>query len=244
MRLTRIYVSQPLTAGMPLSLPEGQARHLVQVLRVEAGHPVAVFNGNGRDYGARVVQAGRDGVTLSIDSEGPEEAQAPLAIQLAIGVSKGERMDYAIQKAVELGVSAIQPLFTERSVVQLEGQRLDRRLDHWQGVVVGACEQCGRRRLPRLDQTVRIADWLVRAPSGGLMCDPDGTESLAALPAPTGGVVTLLVGPEGGLGDRERDLARRYGFKPVRLGPRILRTETVPIAAIAVLQALWGDLAG
>ena len=242
MRLPRLYVDRTLVPGATLDLPDGAARHLVQVLRLGVDAPLLVFNGDGRDYAARVTRAGRQGAVLAIASAGEEEPHPPLAIRLALGISKGDRMDYAIQKSVELGVAAIAPLFTRRSVVQLQGERLVRRMEHWQGIVTGACEQSGRRRLPCLEPAVALAEWLAEVRSGGLLLDPEAPQSLAALPAPQG-PVTLLVGPEGGLSIRERDLARSHGFRGVRLGPRILRTETAPLAAIAVIQALWGDLA-
>ena len=246
MRLPRLYVDRPLVPGASLDLPDAAARHLVQVLRVAVGAPLLVFNGDGRDYAARVTRAGRQGAALAIESAGGEEPHPPLAIRLALGISKGDRMDYAIQKSVELGVAAIAPLFTQRSVVQLQGERLTRRMEHWQGIVTGACEQSGRRRLPRLEPAAALAEWLAESlaevGAGGLLLDPEAPQALAALPPPPG-PVTLLVGPEGGLSPGERDLARTHGFRGVRLGPRILRTETAPLAAIAVIQALWGDLA-
>jgi 16S rRNA (uracil1498-N3)-methyltransferase len=166
---------------------------------------------------------------------------APLDIHLAIGISRGERMDYALQKAVELGVGRITPLFTERAQVELAGARLQRRQDHWRGIIIGACEQSGRRRLPRLSEMASYQHWLASHEGGGLLLDPEAPQALAGIADP-GSVVTLLVGPEGGLSPRERTLARARGFQGVQLGPRILRTETAPLAAIAIIQALWGDL--
>ncbi len=241
MRVPRIFVDIELAPqGQPV-LPEGPARHLSQVLRLAPGSPVALFNGDGRDYSARVLETGRRGLKVSIDGAGEPEPPPPLSIRLAIGVSRGERMDYALQKAVELGVEGITPLFTSRGLVQLAGTRLERRLDHWRGIVVGACEQSGRRRLPELHPAETLASWIETAPAGGLLLDPAAKQTLVGLPRP-GPEITLLVGPEGGLDAKERALAGRHGFRPVRLGPRILRTETAPLAAIAVIQALWGDL--
>ncbi len=234
-------MDQPLATGKTLRLPEGPARHLIQVLRLGVDDRLKVFDGDGRDYGARVSAVGRPGVILDIGEPGAPESEPALAIALALGISRGERMDYAIQKAVELGVAQIRPLFTERSMVQLAGERLERRLAHWQGVLIGACEQSGRRRLPRLAPALTYADWVAGAPPGVLMLDPESPQPLVRLSRPTG-PVTLLVGPEGGLSPKERDLARARGIVGVRLGPRILRAETAPLAAIAVLQALWGDL--
>jgi 16S rRNA (uracil1498-N3)-methyltransferase len=242
MRLPRVYVDLPLAPGTTLRLPEGPARHLAQVLRLGSDDRLAVFNGDGRDFDARVAALTRQGMTLELGAAGPAEPLPTLEIHLALGVSRGERMDYAIQKAVELGVSGIRPLFTERSMVQLAGGRLERRLTHWRGVSIGACEQSGRRRLPGLAPALRLADWIAQTPAGVLLLDPESPEPLVRLARPVG-PVTLLVGPEGGLSPKERALARGHGIVGVRLGPRILRAETAPLAAIAAIQALWGDLA-
>lgn len=241
MRHPRLYVDHPLAPGETLRLPEGQARHLSSVLRLGCGDGLSVFNGDGCDYGARVAAVGRAGVVLDLGEPGAPEPEPPLVIALALGVSRGERMDYAIQKAVELGVSQICPLFTERSMVQLAGERLERRQAHWRGVLIGACEQSGRRRLPGLAAAQGFADWLAGAPPGVLLLDPESPLPLVRLARPAG-PVTLLVGPEGGLSPRERARAVARGIAKVRLGPRILRAETAPLAAIAALQALWGDL--
>lgn len=238
MRLTRVYADAALVPGETLTLPETTGRHLTQVLRLPVGAPLWVFNGDGRDYQARLAHAGRPGVTLAVGSPGAEEPPPPLEIHLALGISKGERMDYAIQKSVELGVSRVTPLSTERSVVQLKGERLGRRLEHWQGILIGACEQSGRRRLPRLDGVADFRDWIVAAPAGTLLLDAQSEQALVALPNP-GARVTLVIGPEGGLSPRERNQAR--GCLAVRLGPRVLRAETAPLAAIAAIQSLWGD---
>jgi 16S rRNA (uracil1498-N3)-methyltransferase len=242
MRLPRIYVDQPLVPGGTLRLPDGPARHLSQVLRLAVDDRLAVFNGDGRDYGARVSGLGRIGVTLDVGVPGEPEPEAALSIHLALGVSRGERMDFAIQKAVELGVSGIRPLFTERSMVQLAGERLERRMAHWLGVAIGACEQSGRRRLPGLESALSFADWISGGPVGVLLLDPESPQPLTGLGRPEG-PVTLLVGPEGGLSPKERARARSQGIFGVRLGPRILRAETAPVAAIAAIQALWGDFA-
>lgn len=241
MRLPRVYLDHPLEPGTELPLSDGPARHLVQVLRLTAGDHLICFNGDGRDRTARLVTCGRQGIVLAIGEPGEPEAIPALPIHLALGVSRGERMDFAIQKAVELGVAGVWPLFTERSMVQLKGERLDRRLGHWQGVLISACEQSGRRRLPTLAAARTLGEWLAQTPPGALLLDPRAPQSLVQL-APPGPEVTLLVGPEGGLSPRERNLAARHGVRGVRLGPRILRTETAPLAAIAVIQALWGDL--
>ncbi|MFY9974395.1 MAG: 16S rRNA (uracil(1498)-N(3))-methyltransferase [Chromatiaceae bacterium] len=239
MQLPRVYVDAPLVPGESLPLPEGARRHLIQSLRLQAGARLVLFNGDGRDYQAHLAGVGR-ALTLAVESPGTVEPPPPIDIRLAIGVSKGERMDYVIQKAVELGVSRISPLFTERSVVQLAGERFERRMVHWQGVLIGACEQSGRRRLPLLDPATRFEDWVIGCPADGLMLDPRAGQALVDLPPPKT-QVTLLVGPEGGLSPRERQQALGHRLRAVRLGPRVLRTETAPLAAIAAIQTLWGD---
>lgn len=241
MRLSRIYVDLPLDRGGTLELPTGSARHLAQVLRLLPGAPLVLFNGDGHDYTAHLVRVDRTGVTARVGPPGEPEPPPALRIHLALGISKGERMDYALQKAVELGVDRITPLFTQRSQVTLNGPRLERRGDHWRGILIGACEQSGRRRLPRIATATAYSDWLAAHDEGGLLLDPEASRPLTALPAP-GPSMTLLIGPEGGLSPGEQRSARARGFEGVRLGPRILRTETAPLAAIAVAQALWGDL--
>lgn len=243
MRLPRVYVDLPLVSGDTVRLPDGPARHLSQVLRLVPGDRLAVFNGDGQDREARVVATGRQGVALEIGAAGPHEPEPPISVHLALGVSRGERMDYAIQKAVELGVAGIRPLFTERSMVQLAGERLERRMAHWEGVLIGACEQSGRRRLPRLEPARDYPNWIAESPPGVLLLDPESAQPLVGLARPAG-PVTLLVGPEGGLSPKERALARAHGIAGVSLGPRILRAETAPLAAMAAIQTLWGDFAG
>jgi 16S rRNA (uracil1498-N3)-methyltransferase len=239
MRTPRVYVDQPLAPG-ELDLPAQAATHLVQVLRLRAGDPLVLFDGEGCDYPGELLKAGRSGARVRIDAPGPPEEEAPLALHLGIGISRGERMDFALQKAVELGVTRLTPLVTARTMVRLEGERLDRRARHWRGLTVAACEQSGRRRLPLLDPVVGLGGWLGEPHPTPLLLDPRGAGPLTAIPTP-GGALTLLIGPEGGLNETERAAATAAGFIGVRLGPRILRTETAPLAALAVIQALWGD---
>ncbi|MBK1640355.1 16S rRNA (uracil(1498)-N(3))-methyltransferase [Chromatium okenii] len=240
MRTPRIFVEMPLRVGDTVTLPAGATRHVTQVLRLTTDAPVLLFNGDGCDYSARLLTASRGMTQAVLDAVTTLEPLVPLEIQLALGVSKGERMDYALQKAVELGVTRLIPLFTARSQVRLDGERLARRWEHWRGVVIGACEQSGRRRLPQLDPAVPLAQWLEQWTDGGYLLDPLAAQALTAIPAPAASV-TLLIGPEGGLSAPEREQVFARGFQGVRLGPRILRTETAPLAALAVLQALWGD---
>jgi 16S rRNA (uracil1498-N3)-methyltransferase len=242
MQQHRIYTSQPLQSGASLTLEEGPARHLTQVLRLKAGAEIILFNGDGHDYRARLDEVTKRSTGARIEQRlEPAEAPAALQIQLAIAISKGERMDFAIQKAVELGVSGITPLVSERCVVRLPGERLEKKLQHWRQVVIAACEQSGRRRIPLCHEVMDLPEWLASGTTrGGLLLDHRGARSLPELDPPQG-EISLLIGPEGGLSEMERTLAATAGFTGVRLGPRVLRTETAPLAAIAVIQALWGD---
>lgn len=228
---------------MQVDLPAGPARHVSQVLRLRIGDPLILFDGNGRDYPGRVLATSKGRVQVVVDKPTEFEPQASLAVHLGIGVSKGERMDYAIQKAVELGVASLSPLFTKRSVVRLDGARLEKRQQHWRGVVVSACEQSGRRRLPEMAPATSLGRWLAQRHPFPLLLDHRSSRTLHELPAPDR-ELTLLVGPEGGLAPEERTLARESDFAPIRLGPRVLRTETAPLAALAAAQTLWGDFRG
>lgn len=239
-RAPRVYLDAPLALGRRIRLPAGQSQHLIGVLRLRPEAAISLFNGDGRDYGGRIVDADRSSAQVEIETISDPEPAPPIHVRVALGVAKGERFDFALQKVVELGAAEIVPLFTERSMVRLDGERLRRRQYHWSGVVLAACEQSGRRRLPHLVEATRLPDWLPRHHPGALLLSPDAELRLPDLsPAPS--EVTLLVGPEGGLTDSERAAARGNGFTAVRLGPRILRTETAPIAAVAAVQALWGD---
>jgi 16S rRNA (uracil1498-N3)-methyltransferase len=240
MRSNRVYANIPLQADNEVALPAGPARHLLQVLRLRIGDDLVVFNGDGHDYPATLSAAQKEAVRVQLGQPGPAEPALQLRLHLGLGISKGERMDFAIQKAVELGVAAITPLFTERCVVKLDSQRLAKRLEHWQGVLVAACEQSGRRRLPSLHPASSLADWLVAA-APGVILDHRAAHSLNTLPRP-GEALSLLVGPEGGLSPSEHQQAHAAGLTGVRLGPRVLRTETAPLAAIAAMQVLWGDM--
>jgi len=240
MRENRLYTAQGLSVGERIALEARPAKHAAQVLRLSSGDRLTVFNGDGHDYLGQIEDCTRQSVLVNILSISEPEPPPRLAITLALGVSRGERMDLALQKAVELGVSAIQPLFSTRAVVRLSGDRLAKRAQHWQGVVIAACEQSGRRRRPQLAPAVALLDWLGQDQRGGILLHHAAERSLPELPAPSADL-SLLIGPEGGLAPEERDYAQARGFTPVRLGPRILRTETAPLAAIAAIQTLWGD---
>ena len=242
MRLPRFYCPPPLALGGRVPLPADAAHHAIRVLRMKEGDALALFDGAGNEFMAKVLRADKQSLTAVIEATRDNDRESPLRIVLAQGISSGDRMDYTLQKAVELGVAEILPIATERSVVKLSGERAAKRIAHWQSVVVSACEQCGRSVVPEVHAVNGFVDWL--AVETGDACRfvlaPDAEQRLADLPRPQGRIV-LLAGPEGGLTDNELSTAQLRGFKPVRLGPRILRTETAALAAISAMQTLWGD---
>lgn len=239
-RVPRLFCDTPLAAGKQAELGETAAAHAVRVLRLRAGDAVILFNGDGHDYSGRLLPGMRRGAVVEIESAGPAEPPAVLSLHLVLGVSRGQRMDFALQKATELGATAITPVFTARSMVRLGDSKVEQRTAHWRAVVISACEQCGRRRLPALQLPRDFGSWLAGARAQGILLDPAAPRGLAELPRPDT-EITLLAGPEGGLTAEERRQAAQHGFQGVRLGPRILRTETAPLAALAAIQALWGD---
>ena len=239
--MTRLYFPDEIPAHGICVVPPAQAHHLVHVLRLAAGDPVIVFDGRGYEYEAVIERVDRSGVTLRVGDPREVSRESPLKVTLAQGISSGERMDYTVQKAVELGVSAIQPLSTERSIVRLDSARATKRVGHWQGVVAAACEQCGRNTVPIVRPVMALTAWLGSGSDDlRLTLAPGATKMLRELDSPRTGV-TLLVGPEGGLSPREQRDAAGAGFIPVRIGPRVLRTETAALAALAAMQMLWGD---
>ncbi|MGH8253357.1 MAG: 16S rRNA (uracil(1498)-N(3))-methyltransferase [Steroidobacteraceae bacterium] len=243
MRTTRIYVELDLAAGAEVLLPAAASTHLLRVLRLRPGASLTLFNGRGGEYTAELAEGGRSGARALVGAHTAIERESPLQITLLQGVARGERMDFIVQKATELGVQRIVPLSCEFSVVRLDEAALRRRVEHWRGVAIAACEQCGRNRLPQVESIMPFE----AACLGGndelkLVLVPQAPATLKMLSEKPQRVV-LLVGPEGGLSGREQLLAQRQGFQACRLGPRILRTETAPLAALAALQALAGDLA-
>ncbi len=241
MRETRIYTEQALAAGMQVQLEEQPSRHLSSVLRLRPNAPLRLFNGDGNEWQAYLLSNDSHQASVRVEQNLRSEPPAQLEITLILGISKGERMDFAIQKAVELGVSAILPIFSARSVVQLDGQRLARRQQHWQRAAVSACEQSGRCRVPQVSDASKLHAALNACCAGlKLLLHHRGSHRLQHLAPPKQGI-DLLIGPEGGLSSAEIDAAEAAGFLPVKLGPRILRTETAPLAALAAMQMLWGD---
>jgi 16S rRNA (uracil1498-N3)-methyltransferase len=243
MRITRIYQPVALRSGASIELDERASHHLAHVLRLRPGAALRVFDGQGHEFDADIAAVNKRGVGVKIGANVESMPESPLLTVLAQGVSRGERMDYTVQKAVELGVTRIVPLHAEHTVVQLAGERRERRAAHWRQVAIGACEQCGRSRVPEIDEIQELRAWLGGAGDGlKLVLHHRAAVGLAQLPASTARV-TLLVGPEGGLSDAEVQQAIAAGFVAVRLGPRVLRTETAGIAALAAIQVRWGDLA-
>lgn len=241
MRVSRLYLPLSLHAGALVRLDDDSVHYLRTVLRLKQGDELVVFDGAGAEFTAVLREAQRDGVRIQLGEAVHRDAESPLTTRLGLGISRGERMDWAIQKAVELGVSAITPLFTEHCVVQLDEARKAQRSRHWQKIAQSACEQCGRNRLPEIHEPATLRDWVMQKKGLGIFLHPHGGRSLHEL-TPPGGPICLLSGPEGGFSAGERLLALDAGFVPLRLGPRILRTETAALAALAAVQTLWGDL--
>ena len=244
MRLTRCFVDLPLSVGGNVALPESVAAHLVRVLRLQQGDACVLFNGDGHDYAARLLSVGKREVLADIESAQAIANESPLHLALVQGIARGEKMDLILQKATELGVAAIIPVMAERTEVKLDAERTSKRMAHWRSVVVSACEQSGRACIPDLAQPLSLAHGAAAMADDcmKLSLDPAGTDSLICLPAPVANRIAVAIGPEGGWSPRDRETLRLAGFSGLRLGPRILRTETAGLAAIAVLQSRFGDL--
>jgi 16S rRNA (uracil1498-N3)-methyltransferase len=257
MRLTRVYVEAALTPGARVLLGGSAANHIARVLRLRSGDALTVFNGNGGEFAARVEGIQKDTVAVSVAQHRTGDRESPLPLTLAQGISRGERMDWVIQKATELGASRIVPVSTQRSVVRLDEKQAGRKLQHWRAIAVAACEQCGRNRIPDLAAPADFYELLAssgprpptsadRAASGQLgpmriLLSPSGDARLDDLEGVGAGIM-VLIGPEGGLEDLEHEAALAAGFKAVRVGPRVLRTETAAIAALTIIQHRFGDL--
>ena len=241
--MPRFHCPLPLASGQRLALPPGPARH-VQVLRLQPGDALTLFNGEGGEFEARVTRMGRSEVEVELGAHQALEREAARAVHLLCGITANERMDWLVEKATELGAASLTPLLAERSVLKLKGERADKKRAHWQGVAVAAAEQCGRNRVPPVHEALTLADWLAQASAHatahvpGLRC----VLSLAEGARPLAQVATgteplwLLSGPEGGLSPAEEAQALAAGFVPVTLGPRVLRAETAPLAALAALH--------
>lgn len=242
MRIPRIYTDSPLSEGTHADLDENAAKHVGRVLRMQPGEDLKLFNGDGQDYPATITDAGKKRVEVLVGAPEVNFTESPLNITLGQTLSKGDRMDYAVQKAVEMGVTCIVPLTTERCEIKLKGDREDKRLRHWQSVAVSAAEQCGRARVPEILPIMSVAQWLEHSRNADLrlVLHHRTEQSLESMAKPS--QVALMIGPEGGLTADEIAQAEQEGFLPVALGPRVLRTETAPVAAMALCQWLWGDI--
>lgn len=249
MRLTRVHVATPLMGGAALELPDAAGAHLVRVLRLGVGAALAVFDGRGNEFGAVIERIRGTRVDVELKDRRAGAPESPLQLTLLQSISRAERMDWTIQKATELGVVRIVPLKTEYTIVRLDNAGAEKKRQHWLSIAASACEQCGRAVVPEIQAPLTLPEYIAAqrnpdAPDAGLKLalDPEAATGLRALPIASG-VASLLVGPEGGLSGAELKLATGHGFTAVRLGPRVLRTETAAVAALAALQALQGDLA-
>lgn len=255
MRLTRCHIDAPLAEGGFVSLSESATAHLTRVLRLGLGARLILFNGDGFDYDAELASLEKRGARAEVLSARKIATESPLRLVLAQAVARGEKMDFVLQKATELGAAGFVPLITERTEVRLDAERGEKRRMHWQGVIAAACEQSGRARLPALGQVITLANWLGAAPATGLdacsesagqplplfYLDPDAETSLRELPLPAHAGACFVIGPEGGLGDRDLAQLRAAGAIGIKLGPRVLRTETAGLALLAAMQSLYGD---
>lgn len=239
MRLSRFFIDAPLSLGQH-ELPEAQAHYIARVLRHAAGDAVQLFDGSGREYLGELIEVGKKAVRVELREALDGLAESPLHIHLGQGLSRGERMDWAIQKATELGATEITPIVSERCEVRLKDERADKRLAHWRQVAISACEQCGRSRLPVIHPPLELSTWLQRIEADLKLVLHPVADSLKIHARPHS--LAFLIGPEGGLSDAEVEQAKYSGFQAARLGPRVLRTETAPVVALSVAQQLWGDL--
>ncbi|GAD60889.1 16S rRNA (uracil(1498)-N(3))-methyltransferase [Aquipseudomonas alcaligenes] len=238
MRLSRFFIDAPLSLGQH-ELPEAQAHYIGRVLRHAAGDAVQLFDGSGQEYLGELIEVGKKAVRVELREQLAGQAESPLRIHLGQGLSRGERMDWAIQKATELGVGEITPIVSERCEVRLKDERADKRLAHWRQVAISACEQCGRSVLPVIHAPITLAEWQARVQAELKLVLHPVAAPLESHTRPHS--LAFLIGPEGGLSETEVEQAKVAGFHAARLGPRVLRTETAPVVALAVAQQLWGD---
>ena len=242
MRAPRLFVETALATGAAIELKDEALHYARNVLRLDVGAPLLLFTGEGPEFEAAVTAAGKRSLTLAVGIATGAAREATLAVHLGIGLARGERMDWVVQKCTELGVASITPLLLARCNAKFDQGRGDNRLRHWRQVAISACEQCGRNRLPLIAEPVTLDHWLAtRTEAPGFVLHTCDSHALAGGDVPA--AVRLLVGPEGGLDSNEFAQARAAGFTPWSLGPRVLRTETAPVAALAILQYVWGDLA-
>ncbi|QSX33104.1 16S rRNA (uracil(1498)-N(3))-methyltransferase [Shewanella avicenniae] len=242
MRVPRIYQGAALGAKTEVTLDADASAHIGRVLRMTEGQAISLFNGDGNDYPATIVAAGKKAITVVVEQCVVNPSESPLNLHLGQVISRGDRMDFTIQKSVELGVNTITPLFSERCGVKLDGERLEKKIQQWQKIVISACEQSGRSAVPEVRPAMNLIDWCQEATSAiKLNLHPRAQHGISGLNLATARV-RLLIGPEGGLSDEEIAMTEQQGFTDVLLGPRVLRTETAALTAISVLQSRFGDL--
>jgi 16S rRNA (uracil1498-N3)-methyltransferase len=242
MRVPRIYQNSPLNVGASVSLGDDAANHVGRVLRMVPDQEICLFNGQGGQYQAVITESGKKHVTVKITDFSAHSVESPLFIHLGQVISRGDKMEFTIQKSVELGVNVITPLWSSRCGVKLQGDRLDKKLEQWQKIAISACEQCGRNSVPLIRPVMSLENWLAEPTDElKLTLHPRAQYSVGTLPEPTHGV-RLVIGPEGGLSDDEIALTEQYNFQEMLLGPRVLRTETAALTAITALQCRFGDL--
>ena len=240
MRVPRLYTSLSLRERSDVLLVDDAAHYIAKVLRLRPDDYIKLFNGDDGEFSARIVAIDKKTVSAVLEERLESGADPSLAIHLGLGLSRGERMDYAIQKATEAGVTSITPLLTERCELKLKGDRVDKRISHWERVAISACEQSGRCSIPSIANPIALTDWLLAKREGHcFVLDHRGASGFPSLAKPES--ITFLIGPEGGLSEEELGLAQNSNFSAVRIGPRILRTETAPVVAISLAQHLWGD---
>lgn len=241
MRISRVYFPRQLTTNASLTLEGETAHYLSHVLRLRVGDKFALFNGEQGEFEARVSAISKREVEVQLETLRVEPHQPGLQVHLAVGLSRGDRMDYAIQKSTELGVSEITPLYSQHGEVRLKADRLENKLRHWQRIAISACEQSGRLEVPEIHQPCEISDWLAtNSAESNLLLDPNGGDKISQ--GPKANSINLVTGPEGGFSQQELTLAKASGYTVVGLGSRVLRTETAPVAALAILQHLYGDM--
>ena len=242
MRIARIFYADDLKVNLTVALNVRTCHYLLHVLRLKERDELILFNGDGTEYHAQIIHIEKKVVRIHIDTSLPCHTESPLFIELGQGISRSEKMDYVIQKAVELGVNRIVPLFTSRCGVKFTEKRLANRMKHWHSVLISACEQSGRCRLPELLKPQPLNEWLILKRTGlNIVCDLNSTQSLANTKQ-TIQRVTVLIGPEGGLTMDEINQAKNVDFADISLGPRVLRTETAAVTTLSLLQAWFGDL--
>ena len=239
MRLSRFFIDAPLSLGQH-DLPEAQAHYIGRVLRHAVGDAVQLFDDSGQEFLGELIEVGKKSVRVELREAFAGLAESPLRIHLGQGLSRGERMDWAIQKATELGATEITPIVSERCEVRLKDERADKRTAHWRQIAISACEQCGRSVLPQINAPVTLVEWLQGVEAELKLVLHPVAEPLVSHAPPAS--LAFLIGPEGGLSDAEVEQARAAGFQAARLGPRVLRTETAPVVALSVAQQLWGDI--